>query len=87
MNADFNLRHTPRGARVAIVGPTSSGKSTLANALFRRHVLPTNALPNTLLPVFISTGEAGGYVVTLEGDGLLQCTDLEPPGEARRYAT
>ena len=69
VEAEFESRQSSQ-PRVAVVGPTSSGKSTLVNALFRQLVLPTGALPNTLLPVIIGMGDGGGYSVTLGGDGL-----------------
>ena len=69
VEAEFESRQSSQ-PRVAVVGPTSSGKSTLVNALFRQFVLPTGALPNTLLPVIIGMGDGGGYSVTLGGDGL-----------------
>ena len=55
---------------MAIIGPTSSGKTSLANALFRQQILASDALPNTLLPVIVSMGAVNDYVVELLGNGL-----------------
>ena len=56
---------------VAVVGPTSSGKSTLVNAYFGRMICPMGQTPKSLLPVaFTASAGVSRFEVVPQGCGL-----------------
>ena len=59
---------------VVVVGPTSSGKSTMVNALFGRKVCPMGNTPTSLLPVaFTANASIASFQVIPRGSGLRDC--------------
>ncbi|CAE7585895.1 unnamed protein product [Symbiodinium sp. CCMP2592] len=59
---------------VVVVGPTSSGKSTMVNALFGRKVCPMGNTPTSLLPVaFTANASIASFQVIPRGHGLRDC--------------
>ncbi|MGH3098748.1 MAG: dynamin family protein [Streptosporangiales bacterium] len=57
-------RLSQRRLRVLVAGEAKRGKSTLVNALLRRHVLPTGVVPLTALPTTVVAGTDDGVGVT-----------------------
>lgn len=74
-----------RGLEVAIVGPPNAGKSSLLNALARRHVAIVTEVPGTTRDVLEVDLDLGGYPVRLLDTAGLRATDdpVETEGIAR----
>lgn len=74
-----------QGAKMAIVGPPNSGKSSLYNALLQRRAAIVSDIPGTTRDVLEAPVDLGGYAVLLcDTAGIRKSTDpVEQIGIAR----
>lgn len=77
-----------RGYRIAILGPTNAGKSSLINALAQRDVAITSPIPGTTRDTIeVHLDLKGLPIVLIDTAGLRESTDeLESEGIMRAYS-
>jgi GTP-binding protein EngB required for normal cell division len=63
----YSRRLAAQRFQLAVVGQFKRGKSSLLNALLGAEVLPTDILPLTSIPTFLTGGDAFGLRVAFEG--------------------
>ena len=81
--AELQRRLTERRFRVLVVGEAKRGKSSLANALLGRPILPTGVVPLTAVATTVTYG-TGEHVTVTFADGR---TDAEPLAALADYVT
>lgn len=71
-----------RPLRIAVLGESNSGKSTLTNLLLGVQVLPTLEVPNTRVPTLLTYGERAEAACMVVGGRDMLPPGTDPAGEA-----